>query len=453
MATKPPTDSTWNACDEPLLTDSDRRFLLELSQHPSAPLYNYACGDMLDGEELEWVRRFEQALKLRPPRWRPHQPPDWVGEFAQDCLTQVPHYRSYGRSSWSADLPALGRQVLRDSPDLLIPDGMDSRRKVVYHTSGTTGNTLHVASHPVTAACYLPLLRKAVELAGGRLQGGPGRVSIVLLFYQQTTLTYPSISTFLDGAGFLKLNLHPDQWRNPQHRIEYLEHYQPEIISGNPLSLAELASLKINLRPSVMISTAMALLPGDRQRLEERFQCPVIDFYSMSECRCLAARSQGEHYHLLAHDVYVEILDEAGLPCAPGERGEITLTGGRSPYLPLLRYRTGDYAAMDWDADIPYLVGLEGRAPVRFYRADGGWINNIDVTCVLSDLPLRQFSLHQRADLSLSFLFRQGEVSREELRPRLESLFDGLPLEIAVAGPGELLENKWIRYSSDLNLA
>ncbi len=53
----------------------------------------------------------------------------------------------------------------------------------------------------------------------------------------------------------------------------------------------------------------------------------------MSECRCLAARSRGKHDSLLAQDVYVEI---------PGERGEITLTGGRSPYLPLLRYRTSD---------------------------------------------------------------------------------------------------------------
>lgn len=450
MATKHHSVQPWNASDEPLLTDSDRRFLLELQQHPAAPHYNYACGDMLDAEDLEWVRMFEQALQQRPPRWKPGQPPPWVAEFARDCLSQVPHYRSYGRSDWADDLPTLGRQVLKESPELLIPIGADQAKLVNYPTSGTTGNSLNIASHPVTAACYLPLLRKAVEAAGGRLQGGPGRVSIVLLFYQQNTLTYPSISTFLGGAGFLKLNLHPGQWHNPQHRIDYLEHYQPEVISGNPLSFAELAKLDLRLKPSAMISTAMAMLPGDRRRLEERFQCPVIDFYSMSECRCLAACSNGDRYQLLAHDVYLEILDAHGLPCAEGERGEITLTGGRSPFLPLLRYRTGDYGAMTWDGDTPYLIGLEGRAPVRFYRRDGSWINNIEVTHVLSDLPLRQFSLHQQADLNLRFLYRQGEVSQETLRTRLEGLFADLPVEIAVALPNELLENKWIRYSSAL---
>ena len=451
MATKQDPTPHWNASDEPLLTDSDRRFLLELRQHPAAPFYNFACGDMLNAEDLEWVRLFEQALKLRPPRWRPHQPPDWVAEFTEDCLAQVPYYKKYGRSHWSIDLPALKREVLRDSPELLIPDGMDQSRKVIYPTSGTTGNTLEIASHPVTAACYLPLLRKAVEQAGGRLEGGPGRVSIVLLFYQQNTLTYPSISTFLGGAGFLKLNLHPAQWKEPEHRLQYLEHYQPEIISGNPLSLAELAKLDLHIQPSAMISTAMAMLPGDRRLLEERFGCPVIDFYSMSECRCLAARSAGERYQLLAHDVYLEILNSAGLPCAPGERGEITLTGGRSPYLPLLRYRTGDFAAMTWEQDIPYLEGLEGRAPVRFYRKNGSWLNNIDVTHALSDLPLRQFSLHQRADLSLKFLYRQGEVEPQTLRPRLENLFGDLPLEINLARQDELLENKWIRYTSEID--
>lgn len=440
-----------NAADETLLTDSDRRFLLALRQHPAAPHYNYECGDMLDADDLYWVRRFEESLRLCPPRWRPGQPPPWVADFAQRCLAEVPYYQQYGRTQWSADLPSLGRTVLREVPEQLVPVGMPLDKMVVFPTSGTTGNHLRIPSHPVTAACYLPLLRKAVEAEGGRLQGGPGRVSIALLFYQQSTLTYPSISSFLEGAGFLKLNLHENQWRSPEHRIDYLETWNPEVISGNPLSLAELARLDIKLTPSAIISTAMALLPGDRRQLQERFGCPVIDFYSMSECRCVASRGQDTRYSLLAQDVYVEILGPDGFPCAPGERGEITLTGGRSPFQPLLRYRTGDFAAMTWEEDIPYLVDLEGRAPVRFYRADGSWLNNIDVTCVLRDLPLRQFCLHQARDLSLRFVFRAGPVSESTLTQRLRNLFGkGIDLEVVGAGGQELLENKWISYTSEV---
>jgi hypothetical protein len=106
---------------------------------------------------------------------------------------------------------------------------------------------------------------------------------------------------------------------------------------------------------------------------------------------------------------------------------------------------------MTWEEDIPYLVDLEGRAPVRFYRADGSWLNNIDVTCVLRDLPLRQFCLHQARDLSLRFVFRAGPVSESTLTQRLRNLFGkGIDLEVVGAGGQELLENKWISYTSEV---
>jgi phenylacetate-CoA ligase len=452
VATSPLSGPVWNAEDEPLLTDSDRRFLLSLREHPCAPFFNYACGEMLDSQGLEWVRYFEETLKRLPPRWRPSQPPEWVFEFARRCLSQVPLYVEYGQAEWSPALPCLTRAALHDRYQDLIPADMPRDDLVLYYTSGTTGNSMQIPSHPVTAGCYLPLLRKAVESRGGQLRGGAGRVSIMLVFYQRNTLTYPSISRVLDGGAFLKLNLHESQWSSPQHRATYLHTFQPEVLSGNPLSLGELARLEIRLRPSAVISTSMALLPGARRELEECFECPVIDLYSMTECRCVAAHGGDDRYDLLAHDVYVEILDSQGRVCPPGERGEITLSGGRNPFQPLLRYRTGDFAAMRWDQDIPYLVGLGGRAPVRYYRSDRTWVNNIDVTGVLQDLPLRRFSLHQRTDLSLRFQVQVGPaVCLPTIEARLRSLLGSdLNLEVVAAAPGELLENKWMNYTSDL---
>lgn len=450
MATNPTAEAVWNAEDEPLLTDSDRRFLFSLRDHPSAPRFNYACGESLDAEGLQWVHQFEEALRASPPRWRHGRHPEWVELFAERCLSEVPFYQAYGRRRWSADLPCLPRQSLRDRYRELIPRGAPIEEMVEYYTSGTTGNSLQVPSHPVTAACYLPLLRKAVEARGGQLRGGSGTVAIMLVFYQEQTLTYPSISKVLGGAAFLKLNLHENQWTSPAARKEYLELHNPEVLSGNPLSLTELARLDIRLRPAAIVSTSMAMLPGDRREIEERFGCPVVDLYSMTECRCVASLSGDDRYDLLAHDVFVEVLDPEGRLCGPGERGEITLTGGRNPFQPLLRYRTGDFAAMHWEDDLPYLTGLGGRAPVRYYRDDGSWVNNIDVTGVLRDLPLRRFALHQRQDLSLRFVFQAGPVAPETVRARLGGLLGSLPLEVQVAAPGELLENKWINYTSDL---
>lgn len=441
----------WNSLDEPLLTDQDRTFLSLLREHPAAPLYNYACGEMLDQEGLQWVLDFEATLRQRPVRWTFQSPPQWVHEFTRRCLEHVPYYRSYAQRAWSDQLPTLPRQTLRDHYLKLIPEGAPREQMVEYYTSGTSGNILQVPSHPVVAGCYLPLLRKAVELAGARLHSGAGQVGIVLAFYQLQTLTYPSISRVLDGAAFLKLNLHPAQWRDPEHRRQYLEAFPPQLLSGNPLSLEELGLLQPEIRPAAVVSTSMAMLEGQRRQLMERFGCPIIDLYSMTECRCIAAHSGNGRYELLAHDVYLEILDEQGQACPPGVRGEITLTGGRNPFQPLLRYRTGDFAALEWEADRPYLTGLAGRTPVRFLRPDGSWLNNIDVTVTLTDLPLRRFQLHQQADRSLHFLYQASGVEPDEIRRRLLDLFGkAVRLEISLAAPGELLENKWINYTSDV---
>jgi len=80
-----------------------------------------------------------------------------------------------------------------------------------------------------------------------------------------------------------------------------------------------------------------------------------------------------------------------------------------NPYLPLLRYRTGDTAALRHDR-LPdgtwatVLLGLEGRAPVRFASAAGTWIPSVDLTQTLQAYGLTGWHLHQDAagDLELT---------------------------------------------------
>ena len=144
---------SWDAAAEPLLTEADRIFLRKLGEHPAAPFYNYACGEMLDAEGLLWVREFEATLRQTPVAWLPGQPPAWVEEFTQRCLRYVPYYRRYARAGWSSDLPTLPRQALRDQYLEMIPEGAPHHQMVSYWTSGTSGNRLEIPSHPVTAGC------------------------------------------------------------------------------------------------------------------------------------------------------------------------------------------------------------------------------------------------------------------------------------------------------------
>lgn len=141
-------------------------------------------------------------------------------------------------------------------------------------------------------------------------------------------------------------------------------------------------------------------------------------------------------------------MDKEGHPTAPGQRGEITLTGGYNPFLPLLRYRTGDYAALYYEGDTPYLVGLEGRPPVLFRALDGHLINNIDVSIALRPYTIAQYHLHQFADGALRLRLRDSAVDEDVIRDVLLGLFgkhQPLTIEPLVE------EGKVIQYTSELS--
>jgi len=425
-----------------LIRDSDREYLGRLRDHPDAPQFNWTWTDQLSPQGLELVRLFADRLTEFPPRWGWGQAPHWVEEFVEACRTHVPFYRNRREKTMS-------RQDVREQPELLFPDQVDQSEMVYHETSGTTGSKVKIYNHPAAGECYLPLLGKALAEAGVHFSPGPHRVCLMLVFHHTTTLTYPQICPVLDGAAFLRLNLHPSHWKNPDSRTRFLNFCAPQIYTGTPLSLMELTKFPLEHKPRALVTTSMALLPATRKQLQDHFQCPLIDLYSMAECRCIAARHDDGDLDLLAHDVYVEILDPDGNLCPPGEVGEITLTGGRNPYLPLLRYRTGDFVSMVWDdPEVPRLRQIEGRAPVNFLTRDGERRNNMEVTRTLSTLPLTQFSLHQKARGELHFRYRGAEELQSEIQARLQEL---LNQPLTIERTEESLGPKWIAYSTELN--
>ena len=176
------------------------------------------------------------------------------------------------------------------------------------------------------------------------------------------------------------------------------------------------------LRPRAMISTAVAMSAGLRDRLAAHFGCPVIDWYSLTETGPIGyACPRGPGYHVLPADLHVEAIDDQGIPVAPGQRGEITVTGGRNPYLPLLRYRTGDWGRLELAAcacgdTSPRILDLEGREPVLFRAAGGELVNPVDLSRVLRAFPFVQHELRQRADRSCELVYRPVAGARLHLR-------------------------------------
>lgn len=428
----------------PLLTDRSREMLRRLRQHPHAPRWTYLCGERLDAAGLANVQAFAQRQRAERRSWKFGETPAWVAEFIESCRRDVPFYRD-------RILPTCNREDIRREPWSFVPDSADLSDLIVYRTSGTSGNLLHIPAHPVAPARYLPLFESALAAHGVTIDGGD-RVSLIQVAAQDRTYTFASVSSYLDGAGFAKINLNPSDWLDPDDRSRFLENCSPEIITGDPFALEQLAALPVTLRPKGILSSATLLLPALRDRLSERFGCPVIDVYSMNETGPIAfahADSTKDEHEVLPHNLFVEILDDDGQLLPPGQRGEIVVTGGVNPFLPLVRYRTGDFAAMTFDEDMPRLTGIERRWPVLFRSADGQPVASISVTVALFSIPLPFFSLHQSAGGTLTFRTRCDAATQREVTAALVSLFGSIPLHFEQIPLDETWRGKAIQYSRD----
>lgn len=433
----------------PLLTEHGSAMLRKLRQHPHAPRWTYQCGERLDAGGLNDVRQFAARQRSDRRGWKLGETPPWLAEFVERCRRDVPFYR---KTLTDSHLPTCNRDDLRREPWSFVPDSADLSQLIVYNTSGTSGNLIHIPAHPVVPARYLPLFESALAAYGVSLTGGD-RVSLLQVAAQLRTYTFASVSSYLDGAGYAKINLNPTDWTEADDRQRFFDDCSPELVTSDPFALEQLAALPLLASPKAILSSATLLLPALRKNLQQRFGCPVIDVYSMNETGPIAfapADSIADEHELLSHNLLVEILDDRDEPIAPGERGEIVVTGGVNPYLPLIRYRTGDFAALSFAGAIPRLVGIERRRPVVFRTIDGEPVPSISVTVALFRIPLPFFSLHQASDGALTFRTRCDAAVEDDLCDALKTVFRGTSLRVEQLPWDVAWRGKSIQYASNL---
>ncbi|MBI5486823.1 MAG: phenylacetate--CoA ligase family protein [Deltaproteobacteria bacterium] len=410
----------------PLMTEAGYETWLRLVQHPRAPRWNYVVGDRVRAEDLPHVDALRAAVAARRPAAGAVPPPElceWilrlratVGSFHE----RVPEGFELQRD-W-AHVPTMSREDLVVRIDRVVPVGEDLSRLIVYDTSGTSGHALVVPHHPRDVAQAHALMEFALARHGATLRTGPDAVAAINLGAQEAhTVVFATTFAVWDQAGFAKVNLHPQEWRSLDDARGFFAELAPQLLTGDPVGFAEAAAWEIDVRPKALVSTALALSAAAAARLRGRFGCPVIDWYSTTETGPLAYSCPLAHgLHVLPPDVFVEALDADGFPAAAGERGELTVTGGRNPFVPLLRYRTGDWGRLDPSPcpcgdPAPRIVDLEGRRPVFFRDASGGVINAVDVGRVLRRFPVLQHEVVQRADGSCDVALRFLPGERAEL--------------------------------------
>src|SRR5688500_10613983 len=268
----------------PLLDEASAANLRRLREHPHAPRYNWRTGERVTSAGLANVRTYAERVASQRTPWEAGRLPPWVMPFVATCRRDVPFYRA--RETWSDDdfhaLPLTRRDDIRRRPWSFVPDGQRLDGLITYTTSGTTGTRLQIPATPELPNRYLPLIEHALDSVGVQLEHGR-RVAIVHVCAQRGTVILCSVSSYLGGAGFVKVNLDDADWNDPAHAARFMDDCDAQLYTGDPFALWRLMDVPLRTRPKAIVSAGSGLTPGVRQRISSRFGCPVIDLYSMNE--------------------------------------------------------------------------------------------------------------------------------------------------------------------------
>jgi phenylacetate-CoA ligase len=117
-----------------------------------------------------------------------------------------------------------------------------------------------------------------------------------------------------------------------------------------------------------VITMGEVLNPEARQECGRAWDAPVIDVYSAQEVGIIALQCPiSERHHVQSERIFVEVVDDEGVPCGPGQTGRVLVTPLHNYAMPLLRYELGDYAEVGEPCPcgrgLPVLSRILGREP------------------------------------------------------------------------------------------
>jgi phenylacetate-CoA ligase len=131
------------------------------------------------------------------------------------------------------------------------------------------------------------------------------------------------------------------------------------------------------LAVELIFAIAETVLPRTREIVAERLGTKIAAIYSCEEIGFIATQCPKAHaYHVVAENALIEILGEDGRPVAPGQTGQVVLTGFYNYAMPFIRYAIGDVATAGPEfcfcgRSLPMIAQVEGRTRHAFVFNDG----------------------------------------------------------------------------------
>lgn len=279
-------------------------------------------------------------------------------------------------------IPFLTKNIIQASFNDLQAVNIDKKRFKKDSTSGSTGETTKYFTDQ-----KLNFVRYACAKRGDSWTGwGLGEPAVYIWGATKDTRKAKSlISKIKNSKLFFNSTILSSYKMTDQDMVGYIDivnQKKPSLIVGYPSSLALFAEfIKKNnysiYSPKGIITGGETLYDIQREGIEEVFKCKVLNRYGCREVGHIANECEYKNgLHISSDHVIIEVINEKGEQCKPGELGELVVTDLDNYVFPFIRYKIGDIGILserkcECGRPFPLLETVEGRTFDLLVGANG----------------------------------------------------------------------------------
>ena len=305
-------------------------------------------------------------------------------------------------------------------------------------SSGTRGVFVGDVDAFLAFACSImrPTLGRMM-VAGGDLP--PGGLRIALVAAASAVHSTGGPPAWLAGTPFRFASIPVTLPVSEQ--VERLNALDPHMLFGYPGMLACLAreqqAGRLHIRPQSISSTSERLLPEHRAEINRAFSVPIVNVFGSTEGLAGISAPDEEAIVFNTDVCFVELLDAAGDPVAPGvPSARVLITNLENLVQPLIRYELTDRFVRLADApNQAYLRALvEGRVDEAFHYGNVEIQPHVVRSVLLGAPAVVEYQVRQSPGGVEVDLIGGGVLDLDGLQARLVSALAmaGLPEPVVV---------------------
>lgn len=339
------------------------------------------------------------------------------------CFENVPYYEklfrlhNLTRNDFQSledikKIPFLTKELILSNKDSMVGSNYSKSKLLYYSTGGTTGIPMSFFNEKgVSRSKEFAFMTSQWKRVGYQVNDRivTLRGNVIPSAKNQVFWEYEPIKNRLILSTY-----HMNE-NSLTTYIEKIRQFKPQFIHTYPSAVTVLAKFMVahHIPPfptlKAVLCSSEAFYPGQRELLENAFQCRIFSWYGLGEMVALAGECEYSHkYHIFPEYGYVELIDANGkIIDSEGTLGEIVGTGFDRDIMPFIRYRTGDFAEY---SDEKCSCGRNYRL---LKRVEGRWLQEQIFTKKKNLISVTALNMHTPVFENVAqYQFEQSEIGR-----------------------------------------